>query len=67
MIPIKDRQPICLLDERAVIYEGSLSLAQGQKYRFGFDLVLLHINHYRLFNTKSIFIHINSSISNNSI
>ena len=33
---------------------------------FWFDLVLWHINHYRLFNAKSIFIHINSSISNNS-
>ena len=28
-----------------------------------FGLVLWHINHCRLFNTKSIFIHINSSIS----
>ena len=32
-----------------------------------FDLVLWHINHCRLFNAKSIFIHINSSISNNSL
>ena len=30
-------------------------------------LVLRHINHRRLFNAKSIFIHINSSISNNSV
>ena len=30
-----------------------------------FGLVLWHINHCRLFNVKSIFIHINSSISNN--
>ena len=32
-----------------------------------FGLVLWHINHSRLFNAKSIFIHINSSISNNSV
>ena len=32
-----------------------------------FGLALWHINHYRLFNAKSIFIHINSSISNNSV
>ena len=31
-----------------------------------FGLVLWHINHWRFFNAKSIFIHINSSISNNS-
>ena len=31
--------------------------------RFG----LWHINHWRLFNAKSIFIHINSSSSNNSV
>ena len=31
-----------------------------------FSLVLWHINHCRLSNAKSIFIHINSSISNNS-
>ena len=29
--------------------------------------ILLHINHCRLFNDKSIFIQINSSISNNSV
>ena len=32
-----------------------------------FGLVLWHINHCRLLNAKSIFIHINSSISNNSV
>ena len=32
-----------------------------------FGLVLWHINHCRLFNAKSIFIHINSSISKNSV
>ncbi len=32
-----------------------------------FSLVLWHFNHCRLFNAKSIFIHINSSISNNSV
>ena len=32
-----------------------------------FGLVLWHINHWRLFNAKSIFISINSSISNNSV
>ena len=32
-----------------------------------FDLVLWHINHYWLFNAKSIFIHINSSIYNYSV
>ena len=32
-----------------------------------FGLVLWHINPCRLFNAKSIFIHINSSISNNSV
>ena len=32
-----------------------------------FGLVLWHINHCRLFNAKSIFIHRNSSISNNSV
>ena len=31
-----------------------------------FSLVLWHINHCSLFNTKSIFIHINSTIWNNS-
>ncbi len=31
------------------------------------SLVLWYINHCRLFNAKSIFIHINSSISNNSV
>ena len=30
-------------------------------------LVLWHINHCRLFNAKSMFTHINSSISNNSV
>ena len=34
---------------------------------FWFGLVLWHINHYRLLNAKFIFIHINSSISNNSV
>ena len=33
----------------------------------GLVWVLWHINHCRLFNAKSIFIHINSSISNNSV
>ena len=32
-----------------------------------FGLVLWHINNCSLFNAKSIFIHINSSISNNSV
>ena len=32
-----------------------------------FDLVLWHMSHSRLFNTKSIFIQINSSISKNSV
>ena len=32
-----------------------------------FGLVLWHINHCRLFNAKYIFIHINSSISSNSV
>ena len=32
-----------------------------------FGLVLWHISYYRLFNAKSIFIHIKSSISNNSV
>ena len=32
-----------------------------------FDLVLWHINQFRLFNAESIFIHINNSISNNSV
>ena len=32
-----------------------------------FGLVLWHINHCKLFNAKSIVIHINSSISNNSV
>ena len=32
-----------------------------------FGLVLRHTNHCWLFNAKSIFIHINSSISNNSV
>ena len=31
-----------------------------------FGLVLWHINHCRLFNAKSILIHMKSSISNNS-
>ena len=41
-----------------------------QNYHSGllwFGLVLWHINHCRLFNAKSIFIHINSSISNCSV
>ena len=36
-----------------------------KKKKFG--LVLWQINHCRLFNTKSIFRHINSSITNNSV
>ena len=32
-----------------------------------FDWVLWHINHCRLFNVKSIFMHIKSSISNDSV
>ena len=32
-----------------------------------FSLVLWHIYHCRLFNAKSIFIHVNSSISNKSV
>ena len=32
-----------------------------------FGLVLWNINHCRLFNAKFIFMHINSSISNNSV
>ena len=32
-----------------------------------FGLVSWHVNHYRLRNAKSIFIQINSSISNNSV
>ena len=35
--------------------------------QFWFGLVLWHINHCRLFNAKSIFIRINSSISNISV
>ena len=37
------------------------------KYLVWFGLVWWHINHCTLFNPKSIFIHINSSISNNSV
>ena len=36
------------------------------KVWFGFGLVLWHINHFRLFNAKSIFMHVNSFISYNS-
>ena len=32
-----------------------------------FGLVLWHINHYRLFNAKSIFVHINNSFSSNTV
>ena len=38
----------------------------GKKKRW-FRLVSWHINHRRLFNAKSIFILINSSISNHSV
>ena len=39
----------------------------NNKNRFRWlSLVLWHINHCRLFNAKSIFIHIHSSISDNS-
>ena len=34
---------------------------------FWFGLISWHINHCRLFNAKSSFIHIKSSISNNSL
>ena len=34
---------------------------------FWSGLILWHINHYRLLNAKYIFIHINSSLSNNSV
>ena len=34
---------------------------------FSFSSVLWHINHCRLFNVRSAFIHINDSISNNSV
>ena len=40
----------------------------GQKDLFPwFGLILWHINHWRLFNPKSIFIHINSFILNNAV
>ena len=32
-----------------------------------FGFMIWHINHHRLFNAKSIFIHINNSTSNNSV
>ena len=35
--------------------------------KFWFGLVLWYINYCRLFNAKSIFIRLNSSISNNSV
>ena len=35
--------------------------------KFGFVLFALILWHCRLFNAKSIFMHINSSISNNSL
>ena len=38
-----------------------------KKKQLLFVMVLWHINYCRLFNTKSIFIQINSSISNNSV
>ena len=49
------------------------SISKGDAYTYaflwdlGFDLVWSHINYCKLFNAKSIFIHINSSISNNSV
>ena len=45
----------------------SVGLGERQFGVFWFGLVLWHINHCRLFNAKSIFIHINNSISNYSV
>ena len=43
-------------------------VSRGSIFRMvWFCLVLWHINHWRLFNAKSISIHINSFISNNSV
>ena len=36
-------------------------------YIYIYGLGLWNINHCRFFNAKSIFVHINSSISNNSV
>ena len=44
-------------------FQVFLSNTNNSIYYKSFGLVLWHINHWRLFNAKSIFIHINSSIS----
>ena len=52
----------------AVIKKNSLGLDRLVWFSLvWFGLVWLHINHCRLFNAKSIFMHINSSILNNSV
>ena len=50
-----------------IVVEGLGTVRKGLEKETGFGLVLWHINHCRLFNAKSIFIHINSSISNNLV
>ena len=42
-------------------------IARSFMYQLYNHLVLLHINHCRLFNAKSLLIYINSSIPNNSV
>ena len=44
-----------------------LTLGAKESIGYKFDSVLWHLNHCRLFNAKSIFIHINRFISKNSV
>ena len=53
--------------EGAIFNTESATWVQIWVAVFWFGLVLWHINHCMLFNTKSIFIHVNSSTSNNLV
>ena len=60
-LKIKNKGPCCLIrfQLQSDAHDIQISLVW-------FLFVLWHINHCKLFNAKSIFIHINCSISNNS-
>ena len=48
--------------EECEVRGGEYKEAKKEEVLLWFDLILWHINHCRLFNAKSIFIHINSSV-----
>ena len=68
---IKDIMPMLIhfgLQKYFQAEKGNLLLEEIHNHLlFWFGWVLWHINLCRLFNAKSIFIHINSAILNNSV